>query len=94
MGMFKLHAIKSFLHGLCLIDDEANHLGLTLSIPLLYFDVKQKPVLCGESKDYKNREKESYEAIAQSSREKCQKKSSKEDDNVSGVRKKEFALKD
>eukprot|EP00957_Ditylum_brightwellii_P140759 10722457-Ditylum_brightwellii.AAC.1 len=65
------------------VKDKAKHAGLALKFSPLYFDVKQKPVLCGESKDYKTCEKDSYEAIKQSSRKKRQKKSSKKDDDVS-----------
>ena len=48
MSMFKRCAIKSFLHGLYLIQEEAKHAGLDLGIPATYFDVNQKH----ESKDY------------------------------------------
>ena len=86
MSMFKLHAIKSFSHGLYLIQKEVKRAKLNLGIPAIYFDVKQKP----ESKDFVTRKKESVEAITQSSRKKRQKKLSKKDDGVSGVSKKEF----
>jgi hypothetical protein len=90
MHMFKLRAIKSFLRGLYSIQEEAKRAKLDLGIPAIYFDVDQKP----ESKDFVTREKESVEAITQSSRKKRQKKSSKKDDGVSGASKKEFSLTD
>eukprot|EP00957_Ditylum_brightwellii_P181495 13824951-Ditylum_brightwellii.AAC.1 len=81
MSMFKHRAIKSFLRGLYLIQKEARRAELDLGIPATYFDVNQKH----ESKDYITHKKESYEAITQSLRKKCQKKSSKKDDDVSGA---------